>query len=286
MTELDTAAQGPAELEMAPTRYIEGGKIRFAYRRLGPSTGTPLILLQHFSGNIDAWDPAVVNALAANRTVIAFDNAGVGRSTGQTPDTVEAMARDAVDFIHLLGFSEVDLLGFSLGGCVAQQIAAEHGRLVRKLILVGTAPKGGEEHLLAVLQDAFSQADVPDPRLPLFFTKSSASRSSGLAFLKRTKVRKDDRDTDNGSAVTDPQAKALITWCATPDPEHAILRAIRQPTLVVSGSDDTMLPANNAYAMFKELSNAQLVLYPDSGHGALFQHHEIFVNHVRTFLQA
>ena len=107
-----------------------------------------------------------------------------------------------------------------------------------------------------------------------------------MEFLKRTKVRKDDRDTDNGSAVTDPQAKALITWCATPDPEHAILRAIRQPTLVVSGSDDTMLPANNAYAMFKELSNAQLVLYPDSGHGALFQHHEIFVSHVRTFLQA
>ena len=180
MPELDTAAQGTAELETAPTLYIEGCQIRFAYRRLGPSRGIPLVLLQHFSGNIDAWDPAVVNALAADRTVIAFDNAGVGRSTGQTPDTVAAMARDAVEFIHLLGLSEVDLLGFSLGGCVAQQIAAEHGRLVRKLILVGTAPRGGEEHLLAVLQEAFSQADAPDPRLPLFFTKSSASRSSGL----------------------------------------------------------------------------------------------------------
>jgi len=196
------------------------------------------------------------------------------------------MARDAVAFINLLGLSAVDLLGFSLGGCVAQQIAAEHQWLVRKLILVGTAPRGGEEHLLAVLQEAFSQTDAPDPRLPLFFTKSPASRSSGLAFLKRTKLRKDDRDTDNGSAVTDPQAKALITWCATPDPGHAILRAIRQPTLVVSGSHDTMLPANNAYAMFKELSNAQLVLYPDSGHGTLFQHHETFVSHVRTFLEA
>ena len=139
---------------------------------------------------------------------------------------------------------------------------------------------------LAVLQQAFSQTDAPDPRLPLFFTKSSASQSSGLAFLKRTKARKDDRDVDNGSAVTDPQAKALITWCSTPDPEHAILRAIRQPTLVVSGSHDTMLPANNAYAMFRELSKAQLVLYPDSGHGALFQHHETFVSHVRTSLDA
>jgi pimeloyl-ACP methyl ester carboxylesterase len=196
------------------------------------------------------------------------------------------MAKDAVAFIDLLGFSEVDLLGFSLGGCVAQQIAAEHGRLVRRLILVGTAPKGGEEHLLAVLQQAFSETDAPDPRLPLFFTASSASRSSGLAFLKRTQVRKDDRDTDNGGAVTDPQAKALITWCATPDPGHATLHAIRQPVLVVSGSRDTMLPASNAYAMFKELSNAQLVLYPDSGHGALFQYHETFVSHVRTFLDA
>lgn len=285
MTKLDIATQGIATLETAPTLYIEGRGIRFAYRHLGPSTGTPLILLQHFSGNIDAWDPAVVNALAADRQVIVFDNAGVGRSTGQTPDNVEAMAQDAVDFINLLGLSEVDLLGFSLGGCIAQQLAAEHGRLVRKLILVGTAPKGGEEHLLAVLREAFAQTDAPDPRLPLFFTKSAASQSAGLAFLKRTKLRKDDRDTDNGSAVTDPQAKALITWCATPDPEHALLRAIRQPTLVVSGGDDTMLPAGNAYAMFKELSNAQLVLYPDSGHGALFQHHEIFVNHVRTFLE-
>ena len=286
MTELDTMSQDATTLETAPTRYIEGSGIRFAYRRLGRSTGTPLVLLQHFSGNIDAWDPAVVNVLAADRPVIAFDNAGVGRSTGQTPDNVAAMARDAVTFINLLGLHEVDLLGFSLGGCVAQQIAAEHGGLVRKLILVGTAPKGGEEHLLAVLKDAFSQTEAPDPRLPLFFTKSSASQSAGLAFLKRATVRKEDRDTDNGSTVTDPQAKALVTWCATPDPEHAILRAIRQPVLVVSGSHDTMLPADNAYAMFKALSNAQLALYPDSGHGALFQYHELFVSHVRSFLES
>jgi pimeloyl-ACP methyl ester carboxylesterase len=286
VTEPDSASQKLATLETAPTRYVEGSGIRFAYRQLGPSTGTSLVLLQHFSGNIDAWDPAVVNALAADRPVIAFDNAGVGRSTGQTPDSVAAMARDAVNFIHLLGIPEVDLLGFSLGGCVAQQIAAEHGRLVRKLILVGTAPKGGEEHLMAVLQDAFSQTAAPDPRLPLFFTKSPASQTAGLAFLERTKVRTEDRDTDNGSAVTNPQATALITWCATPDPEHAILRAITQPALVVSGSHDTMLPADNAYAMFKALSNAQLVLYPDSSHGALFQYPELFVGHVRTFLNA
>jgi len=286
MIEANTLRPSAATLETAPTRYVDGSGIRFAYRRLGPANGTPLVLMQHFSGNIDAWDPAVVNALAVDRPVIAFDNAGVGRSTGQTPDNIAAMARDAVAFIDLLGLSKVDLLGFSLGGCVAQQIAAEHGRLVRKLILVGTAPKGGEEHLLAVLQEAFSHTEAPDPRLPLFFTKSAASQSAGVAFLKRAKMRKEDRDTDSGSAVTDPQAKALITWCATPDPEHAMLRAISQPVLAISGSHDTMLPADNAYAMFKALSNAQLILYPDSGHGALFQHHELFVSHVRTFLDA
>jgi pimeloyl-ACP methyl ester carboxylesterase len=286
MTKLNTANREGATLETAPTLYVEGSGIRFAYRKLGPLSGTPLVLLQHFSGNIDAWDPAVVNALAADRPVIAFDNAGVGRSTGQTPDNVAAMARDAVTFINLLGLSEVDLLGFSLGGCVAQQMAAENGRLVRKLILAGTAPKGGEEHLLAVLQEAFSKTDAPDPRLPLFFTPSSASQSAGLAFLKRAKVRTEDRDTDNGSTVTDPQAKALITWCATPDPEHAMLRAIKQPTLVVCGSNDTMLPAENAYTVFKAMSNAHLMLYPDSGHGAIFQHHTAFVSHVRTFLDA
>jgi pimeloyl-ACP methyl ester carboxylesterase len=286
MNELTSANREVATLETAPTRYVEGSGIRFAYRQLGPSPGTPLVLLQHFSGNIDAWDPTVVNALAADRPVIAFDNAGVGRSTGQTPDNVAAMARDAVTFINLLGFSKVDLLGYSLGGFLAQQIAAEHGSLVRKLILVGTAPRGGEEHLLAVLKEAFSNTEAPDPRLPLFFTPSAASQAAGKAFLSRVYTRKEDRDTDGGSAVTDPQAKALITWCATPDPEHAVLRAITQPALVVSGSNDTMLPPDNAYTMFKGLSNAQLVLFPDSGHGALFQHHELFVSHVRTFLDA
>lgn len=286
MTDLNTASHEGATLETAPTRYVEGRGIRFAYRRLGPSTGTPVVLLQHFSGNIDAWDPAVVNALAADRPVIAFDNAGVGRSTGQTPDNIAAMARDAVTFIGLLGFSRVDLLGYSLGGCIAQQMAAKHGSLVRKVILVGTAPMGGEEHLLAVLQDAFSHTEAPDPRLPLFFTPSAASQAAGKAFLDRVCARKDDRDTDGGGAVTDPQAKALITWCATPDPEHAILNAISQPALVVCGSDDTMLPADNAYAMFEILKDAQLVLYPDSSHGALFQHHNAFVSHVRTFLDA
>jgi len=167
----------------APTQYIAAGDTRFAYRRFGGPGRTPIVLINHFRGNLESFDPAISNDFASDREVILFDNAGVGRSTGQTPDNIAAMARDAVAFIDLLGFSEVDLLGFSLGGCVAQQIAAEHERLVRKLILVGTAPKGGEEHLLAVLKQAFSQTDAPDPRLPLFFTKSSASASSSRSFV-------------------------------------------------------------------------------------------------------
>jgi pimeloyl-ACP methyl ester carboxylesterase len=273
-------------LQTAPTLYVDGGGIQFAWRRLGPKNGVPLVLLQHFSGNIDAWDPAVVNALADERPVIVFDNAGVGRSTGQTPDSVEAMARDAITFMTSLDLRQVDLLGFSLGGCVAQQIASVRSDLVRKLILVGTAPQGGEQHLMAVLQAAFADTSAPDPRLPLFFTSSDNSQAAGLAFLQRARERTEDRDVESGSAVNGSQAKALISWCAVVDPAHTILRSIDHPTLVVSGSADTMLPVDNAYTMYKAMKNAQLILYPDSGHGVMFQYPEIFVRNALSFLNA
>jgi pimeloyl-ACP methyl ester carboxylesterase len=175
-------------LEDAPTKFVEASGITFAYRRLGTPHGTPLICLQHFTGTMDSWDPAVVNGLAEDRPVIVFDNTGVGRSNGKTPDNVTGMAAHAGEFITALGFARVDLLGYSLGGFVAQTLATKSHGLVQKLILVGTAPQGGEEHLLKVVEEAFSQKEAPDVRLPLFFTSSAPSQAAGRAFLKRVNL--------------------------------------------------------------------------------------------------
>lgn len=267
----------------AATEYLEAGDVRFAYRRIGPQAGIPLVLLQHFTGTMDSWDPAVVDVLALDRPVIAFNNAGVGTSTGITPDNVEQMAMDAENFMAALGLSNVDLLGFSLGGFLAQIIGPRGKVKIRKMILAGTAPKNGEEHLLAVVEKAFAQK-APDVRLPLFFTPSKASQAAGAAFVARAAARQAQRDPDSAERVSNPQARAIIGWCAQSDPDHASLQAIKQPTLIVHGSDDTMFPSINAYEMFKHMPNATLIIYPDSGHGALFQYPQTFVAHAKTFL--
>jgi pimeloyl-ACP methyl ester carboxylesterase len=273
-------------LETAATQYVDAGQHRFAYRSFGTSSGTPLVFLQHFSGNMDSWDPAVVNRLSDQRPVVVFDNVGVGQSSGLAADNIEQMATDAAQFMSAIGLTEVDLLGYSLGGMIAQKLAADSPSFVRRALLVATASQGGEEHLMAVLADADARKGAEDIRLPLFFTSSEASQSAGRAFLQRATTRVVDRDTESAQQVFEAQAKALISWCATKDAENRILRAIKQPVLVVSASNDTMLPSGNAYASFSQLVNADFLQFHDSGHGVLFQYPESFAAYAEAFLRS
>lgn len=272
-------------LENAPTKFIDAGGTHFAYRTIGTKKGVPLVLLQHFTGTIDYWDPAVVNGLSKEREVIVFDNAGVGASSGKVPDNIEQMSTDALAFIKALGFKKVDLLGYSLGGMIAQNLAAGNPELVRKVILANTVHQGGGNDLMKVLNDAMSQKTYSDPRMVLFFTESKNSIEAGQAFLKRTSARKKNRDPEVGPDVANAQAKALIVFSTTQDPSNKLLNAITQPVLIVTGSNDTMLPTKSSYEMFQILKNAQLMMYPDSNHGAIFQYHDQFVNEVNNFLK-
>lgn len=270
----------------APNLFIDAANgVKYVYRKLEKPGTIPLVFLQHFTGTMDSWDPIVVDTLAHRRTVIVFDNAGVGASGGTTPDTIEQMTIDAESFILALGVGEVDLLGFSLGGFIAQLMAIRKKVPVRKIVSVGSAPQGGEEHLMQVVTEAFSK-NAADVRLPLFFTPSERSQAAGEEFVARAAVRRNERDPDSGEEITNAQAKAIIAWCANKKAGSASVQGITVPTLIVHGSDDTMFPVSNAYEMFKNMSDATLIVYPDSGHGALFQYAKTFSAHVDLFLSA
>ena len=270
----------------APTRFVEANGITYAYRRFGQASGVPLVFLQHFTGTMDSWDPTVVDGFAKARPVILFDNAGVSRSSGATPDNVPAMANDAVALITALGLKQVDLLGFSLGGFIAQIIAAEHPDLVRRVILAGTGPEGGEgiRNLPEVLQQA--QKNGPgDLRHYLFFEQTATSQSAGRAFLERQARRTADRDPESSQQTIGAQATAIVAWGSDSDSRGiGRLQRIHQPVLVVNGSNDIMVPTINSYVMFQHLPSAKLTLYPDSGHGGLFQYAESFVDEGVRFL--
>jgi pimeloyl-ACP methyl ester carboxylesterase len=274
----------------APTRFVEANGVRFAYRKFGAETGTPLVLLQHFRGGLDHWDPAVTDGLAANRPMILFNNAGVASSSGETPDTIDAMARHAADFVSALGLTEVDLLGFSIGGYVAQSLALQNPSLVRRLMLAGTGPRGGEPP-----QDASvpQYATATDPRtgevplesfLYLFFSPSERSQAAGKAFWERRHRRGNDVDPPSSAQTMTAQLAAIKDWREVKGERYAELERIRHPTLVVNGSNDIMVPTINAFTLSQRMPNAQLIVYPDSGHGSQFQYPELFVSHARTFL--
>jgi pimeloyl-ACP methyl ester carboxylesterase len=274
--------------QTAPTQFVEANGIRFAYRRFGKPDGVPLVFNQHFTGTMDHWDPAVIDGLAKEREVILFNNAGISSSSGEVPTSIEGMAVNAVAFIGALGPSKVDVLGFSIGGFVAQEIAGQVPNLVRKLILVGTGPRGGEgmASLTPEAQQIFGATyEEPDHLwLAVHFTRSEASQAAGRDFLKRFRLRKQNRDPEVNEKVAPAQLEALGKWGIQFEGAYDYLKSIRQPTLVVNGGNDVIIYAVNSFILQQHLPDAQLVLYPDANHGSQYQYPEQFVQHVSRFL--
>lgn len=282
------AATGAADYSRTPNQYVTVEGTKLAYRTLGNrSDAPPLVLLQHFTGTMDDWDQSMIEGLAKSRTVVIFENAGIGASEGKAPDSVATMAHHAEGFLDALRFNKVDILGFSLGGAVAQQILADRPELVRKATLVGTGPQGAEgfkdlPDIISENMKKSAETNVPLKAL-LFFTATPEGRQSGLDFVKRINNHKVDPEPVASQEATQAQAKAWITWGLTPA-NNAQLAAIKQPVLVVNGNDDLIAPTVNSYVLYQRIHTAQLILYPDSGHGSLFQYHALFVSQVNTFL--
>lgn len=273
----------------APTQFIEAKDTTYAYRRFGKGGGLPLLCLQHFTGNLDNWDPAVTDKLAGDRDLILFDNAGIGRSGGTVPKTVGGMARHATVFLDALNVATCDVLGFSLGGMVAQEMVRDRPSVFRKMILVGTAPRGGED--IMHLEKPVLAKYLNDPNLhgyqvlqKIFFAQTESSQAAGGAFIERLAQRKDDRDKPSGPEVASAQMAAFKDWESYSGERFADLKGIRQPALVVNGVHDEMIPVANSYWLSANLPNAVLMTYPDSGHGSLFQFHDSFVRQVGAFL--
>jgi pimeloyl-ACP methyl ester carboxylesterase len=274
----------------APTQFVEANGIRFAYRRFGQEGGTPLLFMQHFRGGMDHWDPAVTDGFAEGRPVILFDNAGVASSSAETPDTIDAMAEHAADFVGALGLSQVDLLGFSIGGYIAQTLTIRHPELIRRLILVGTGPRAGEPPQDPKYAEYGGLTDPKTGQAPLetflylFFRPSDTSQSAGKAFWARRHARKEDVDVSTSAQTMAAQRAAITEWRQTRGERFAEFKAFTQPTLVVNGHSDIMVPTINSFTLSQNIPNAQLIVFPDSGHGSLFQFPELFVTQGRLFL--
>jgi len=273
----------------APTQFLRVKDETYAYRRIGGGVRRPLLCLQHFTGTLDNWDPAVTDPLGDGREVILFDSAGVGRSTGKVPATVAGMAAHALAFLDGLCVTSCDVLGFSLGGMVAQQMALERPSSINRLILVGTAPRGGED--IMHLQKPSLATHLGDPTLKgyavlqkIFFAPTASSQAAGAEFIDRLAQRKEDLDTASGPDVAAAQMAAFREWEQPIGTRFADLKGIQQATLVVNGIHDEMIPVSNSYRLAENLPNAVLLAYSDSGHGSLFQFHASFPRHAAVFL--
>ncbi|MDB5368125.1 MAG: alpha/beta hydrolase [Rhodospirillales bacterium] len=276
--------------QTAPTQFVDAAGIRFAYRRFGKPNGVPLVFNMHFTGTMDHWDPAVTDGFAATREVILFNNEGISSTSGEVPTSVEEMAANAASFIKALGLAKVDVLGFSLGGFVAQALTLADPRLVRRLILVGTGPRGGEgmAALTPEAQAVFGATYANPDELWLggFFTPTEASQAAGRAFLRRFRQRVEGRDPEVNERVVPAQLDAIGKWGAPHADAFAYLREIPQPTLVINGGNDVIIYTVNSLILQQHLPNAQLILYPDSNHGSQYQYPTLFVADVTRFLDA
>jgi pimeloyl-ACP methyl ester carboxylesterase len=273
----------------APTQIVDSKLEKYAYRRFGNGPGRALLCFQHFTGTLDNWDPAVTDPLASGREVILFESAGLGRSTGEVPASIPGMAAHALAFVDALGLTQIDVLGYSLGGMVAQEIVLERPSLVRKMLLVGTAPEGGED--IMHMEKPELKKITDDPNLPglqklvkLFFTPSASSQVAGEAFIARLAQRKQDREPISDPNVARAQITAFRAWETSSGERFAKLRKIGQPCLVVNGVFDKMIPVRNSYMLSEHLPNAMLLTFPDAGHGSLFQFHDSFVRQASLFL--
>ena len=269
----------------APTRTITTGGTRFAYRELGPKGGVPVVFFVHLAATLDNWDPRIVDPIAQNRHVITFDNAGVGGSSGTVPPTIEQAADDAHRFIAALGFEQIDVFSFSMGGMIAQDLILKHPGLVRKLVLTGTGPRGGKDMdkvlrttYYDVLRGALTRSD---PKEFLFFGRDAVGKRAGKAFIQRLQERTADRDAPIALKALHTQLRAIQRFGRSAPSD---LSGFTMPTLIANGDHDRMVPSGLSTELHRRIAGSELILYPDSGHGGIFQYHEAFAPVAVDFL--
>ncbi|WP_439590868.1 alpha/beta fold hydrolase [Microbacterium sp.] len=271
----------------APTRTIRVGGTTYAYRELGPKGGIPVVFFVHLAATLDNWDPRIVDPIAKTRHVIAFDNKGVGASTGVVPGTIEEAADDAYAFITALGFDTIDVFSFSMGGMIAQDLVVKHPELVRRLVLTGTGPRGGKDMDKVVgttywdiLRATLTRSD---PKEFLFFNRNDTGKKAGKAFVERLQERTTDRDPKISTKAFQTQLKAIARFGRSAPSD---LSVITQPTLIANGDNDRMVPSVLSDDLHRRIAGSELIIYPDSGHGGIFQFHEKFAPVAAEFLSA
>lgn len=280
------AQSGNYTFATVPTQFVEAKGIKFAYRSYGKEGDIPVVYFNHLTANLDNCDPRIMDAIAAQRQIISFDYRGVGATTGEQGTSLPDMAQDAIAFIHALGYKQVDIVAFSMGGFITQELLLVEPTLVRKIILAGTGPRGGKgvsDVVGLTYKDVFKGIfTFRDPKFYLFFTQNEVGKEAARDFLKRLKERTENRDKNVKLSVLKNQLKAIAAWGHdTP----ADLSVFKHPVLVANGDHDRMVPTPNSYDLAKRFPNAEpVVIYPNSGHGGIFQYHEEFLKKAIPFL--